>query len=199
MYALSFNPDVICLTETCLTPKLNSQLYNIPGYYLVRNDRDLVHPHSNNYIRGGGVATDIKDSYESRILKISINMHINETEFIIFEVFPNNHPTDHILIAIAYRRPSGFYPTDFFIYLQEISHTFKHIIITGDLNADLTSPDNHTIAIQKLINESALFQIDLGITHTPTNPMFSPSSIDTFIVDLASKVFDKFTSSYPLA
>ena len=83
-------------------------------------------------------------------------MHINETEFIIFEVFPNNHSTDHILIAIVYRHHSGFHLI-LFIYLQEISHAFKDITITGDLNADLISPNNHTIAIQKLINESALF------------------------------------------
>ena len=124
-------------------------------------------------------------------------MHINETEFIIFEVFPNNQPSDHILMATVYCHPSGFYPTDFFMCLQEISHAYKHIIITGDFDADLISPDSHTIPIQKLINESALFQLDLGITHTPSNPMFSPS-IDTFIVDSASKVFDKFTSSSPL-
>ena len=113
----------------------------------MRNDRGLVHNHNKLPVRGGGVAAYIKSSYNFRILDFSTNTHINETEYIILKVFPINLPADHILVAIVYRRPSGIYATSFFTSIRKIHHTYKHIIITGDLNADLMSPNNQTTAI----------------------------------------------------
>ena len=53
-------------------------------------------------------------------------------------------------------------------------------------------------AITRLINDNALHQLDLGITHTSFNPNFNSSSIDTFIVDSLPKVY-KSTTPTPLA
>ena len=196
---MPFNPDVICLCETWLTEYSNPYLISLPGYTLLRNDRGLVKDDNNTPVRGGGVAAYIKNYLTFRTIKISINKHINETEYIIFEIYPQNFPSDHILLGIVYRRPQGNYPSDFFSYFQQISHAYKHIIITGDLNANSLSPNSDATAISKLINDNALHQLDLGITHTPSNPIFSPSSIDTFIVDSPSKVVQTTTSPTPLA
>ena len=91
IHALTFNPDIICLTKIWLTPSLNSNQFNILGYNLVRNDRGLVHNHNHNNlpVRGGGVAAYIKNSYNFRILELSTNTYINETEFIL-EVLTNS-------------------------------------------------------------------------------------------------------------
>ena len=99
-----------------------------------------------------------------------------------------------------YRRPGGVYPSDFFIDLQENIHAYKHVIITGDLNADLLSDNSDTRYIKKLVNDSALTQLELGITHTPINPQFSPSCIDTIIILLISlkKLFQLIFHLLPL-
>ena len=60
--------------------------------------------------------------------------------------------------------------------------------------------DNYEIRfIKKLVHDSALTQLDLGITHTPSNPQFSPSSLDTIIIDSPSKVITVNVSPAPIA
>ena len=116
----------------------------------------------------------------------------------IIEIF-SKLPQDHILLGIIYRRPQGHYPFEFFNSLHNHLHAFKHIIITGDINADRFSNNPDIKCFQKLISNSALHQLNLGVTHTHIRDTTTTSSIDTFIVDSITKAVSYHTTPAPIA
>ena len=119
-------PHLVCLTETKLSADVDDNLISIPGYSIVRRDR-------NNH--GGGVAiyykTDLKVTRSDFTeLKQELVMLKLETRFV------------NILIGCLYRPPSA--PTSFWGALDQqleevpgVEHPPPTLLLTGDLNVDI--------------------------------------------------------------
>ena len=115
------NLDILCITETFLTPQILS--YNFLNYTLHRNDR--------LYKKGGGVAVLIRKTLKYRTLEF--NIPANSLEFIGLSVQHEYTPTFNILCV--YRPPC---------YLK---HTVNNDL--NDLHEiiDLLKPNNTNILL----------------------------------------------------
>ena len=119
-----------------LSPNLNTSAYNIKGFFLIRNDRKLLNQ-NNAFIRGGGFATYIHDSYNYKILKQSKSKNINSIEYLIVEIFHRSTNTIKFLLCPIYRHPNGDLLDSFFEIIDQFSSSYNIILITGDLNSNL--------------------------------------------------------------
>ena len=159
MKEISF--DILCINETRLDNTINDNIIKIPGYDIVRRDRDR---------NGGGVAAIyIRNiiSYKNHIEFIPDNL-----ESICLEIQkPKSKP---LLIVTWYRPPNSNTSilSDFETLLRKLDDKNIDIIITSDLNRDMmeNNPTHHTKRLSALINE---FQLKQHIT-SPTR--ITPSS-----------------------
>ena len=115
--------DIMGVCETWLDEMISDREVNIPGYCIVRKDRNR---------HGGGVAIFVADN-----LKFTWQFDFESNAI---EVFPRSKRS--MLICCSYR-PPNFKPEVFFEVLStqcECSQkTGSDIFILGDLNADLFS------------------------------------------------------------
>lgn len=140
MREISF--DILCLNETRLDNTINYSIINIPGYDIVRRDRDR---------NGGGVAIYIRTTinYKNLIELIPENL-----EAICIKIHkPKSKP---IIIVTWYRPPNSNITilNNFEMLLQKLDDINIDFIITGDLNCDMITknPTNHTKRLSDLIN-----------------------------------------------
>jgi exonuclease III len=114
--------DILCINETRLNDLIDTNTVSIPGYGILRRDR-------NRY--GGGVAIYIRDN----LVYVNRNDLIPENlEAICIEI--KNPRTKPFLLSSWYRAPDlNVEIFDYFeIFLRKAEQENKDIIITGDLN-----------------------------------------------------------------
>ena len=173
MKELSF--DILCINETRLDNTINDNIIKIPGYDIVRRDRDR---------NGGGVAIYVRSiiSYKNHIEIIPGNL-----ESICIEIHkPKSKP---VLIVTCYRPPNtnSSVLNDFETLLLKLEDTNIDFIITGDLNCDMIAknPTHLTKRLYDLINEFQLKQHIISPTRiTPASKtlidLIMTKSSDTF-------------------
>ena len=129
--------SVIGLTETWLSQD-TSQLYNLPGYDFVFNNRqDKI---------GGGVGIYILKNYEY-IKHENLNCMNDVVEFVFAEIIvPNNK---NIFIGVIYRPPKSNV-NEFITYIDNLLHNpilgSKDTFLMGDFNIDLIKHDSDNIS-----------------------------------------------------
>jgi len=129
--------------------KVTEKSISIPGYKLIRADRNT---------KGGGVITYIRNSIKINILDEIMNKYIaSGLEVIIVEIKSGKNVKSLILIGV-YRPPNAKreWWTQFNELIVEISNKGS-IIILGDMNADLMKPDMGTT--KSLLNTCALAKV----------------------------------------
>ena len=184
---------VLALTETWLTPDIESSCVSIPNYNLIRNDRDLRIDGRKRYIQGGGIACYLDKSLIYTILECSNNVSINDPEYLFLDVKASSH---NILIIIIYRRPEGHLLSEFLDKFNSYVSIFKNIIITGDLNFDLLNNSFESNYLQNFITDYSLFSVPFGPTHYSG---LACSQLDVMIVDSSAKIVAFSKSSSPFA
>lgn len=122
-HLLEFRYDVLFLSETWLDVSMNSSMFAIEGYTLLRNDRRS---------RGGGVALYILNN-----LKVTRIVTSDAIEQLWISVSNN---CDNVILGVAYRPPK----LNVKIFLDELEITIsscmavsEHIICLGDFNINL--------------------------------------------------------------
>ena len=165
--------DIIALTETFLSSDSKQDL-NINNYHaILRKDRST---------HGGGVAVYISNNY---ICKRRQDLEIANIECLWVEIRSNNNK---FLLAVCYRPPNA--ETEFWEYLQYMldlayQDQTKHIILTGDLNADPQTRDG--IRLEQFCNASNL-TIHIN---SPTRITENSSTIlDQFLTNIPDAVVD---------
>lgn len=125
-YIHEYGFDVIAITETWLTAGDHNDVFYVPGYRLVRADRDE---------RGGGVAFYVKKTIRFRIIDIDFDSrNLFEYMNICFK-----HDNENYLITCIYRPPSQNVTQfvnsveDFF---SQVVPVYDHVIFLGDINID---------------------------------------------------------------
>ena len=148
-------PNAIPLTETFLTPLDSVSHLQLPGYNHLRHDRIGR--------AGGGVALYIRTHWRVTLLASFDPQYDNTTEYVIVEL---RYKSDIILVAVVYRRPTTAPPIDFFDVLTPYLSNYKHVITTGDFNADLQSPQwADTRTLTRLVNTNSLVFVSRNPTH----------------------------------
>ena len=117
--------EILSLNETRLDETIQNNMVQIPGYEIIRRDRNR---------RGGGVAFIVKNNYSYTLRDDLIS---KDLEAICIEL--TLRMSWPILILTWYRPPdSNAKVFDLFEeFLQKAEAEHKELIILGDLNCDL--------------------------------------------------------------
>ena len=122
-----YNHDVICISESWLNSSHFNSTYKLPGYVLIRRDRDVAS-------RGGGLVIYIKDSIKFERVDMPA---CRGAEILVIKVIVAN---SELCIALVYNPPSSAsHIVDQFASILEANLLKKRTIIIGDFNIDWSS------------------------------------------------------------
>jgi len=118
------NLDIIAITETWLTDKIQDSEINILGYQLIRQDRQKLVK-----LRGGGVALYIRNELNALVRQ---DFHeLNFPESLWCEI---NCKGEETLVGVCYRAPDSRLDQDEALYSLISKTRDKKVIILGDFN-----------------------------------------------------------------
>lgn len=172
----SLNLDVVCVTETWYKRDFNDNMYSLNGFNIVRNDRK-------NDRRGGGIAIYCKNYLNVKTLYSSDASEPVESLFL--EI---GDGTVKALIICIYNPPGKCCLTNTFVKVNEYSSQYEHILLCGDLNADLLSPDAYTLTLLNNLSSSALSLINPINQPTRFAANCAPSLLDLMCASDVSNV-----------
>lgn len=161
------NVDAISVSETWFSDSHNDKLISIPGFSVIRNDR--------NNRRGGGVAIYLRNFYKYRIIyKSPTNARI---EALLIEVLIGNAK---ILLGVVYNPPPNLIFDTFQRNFLDISSKYDHAILAGDFNVDLTQQNSASKKFRKFLDDCQL----QTKAELPSNFVYNcrPSLIDFIFV-----------------
>ena len=129
------NIQILGISETCLTTALPSDLINLAGYTIFRQDRKYYIPGTTQVKKGVGICLYVRDNIHGNICQLdnlnACNVNIECQWIIIKSDFQRN-----IIICNAYRPPQGSVKT-FIDYLENclevIDYVHTDVIIMGDI------------------------------------------------------------------
>jgi hypothetical protein len=162
--------DLIAISETWLSSKHSDKICAVPGYNLVRNDREGL--------RGGGVALLIKQNFKFKVLSSSPCLFDqNNVEFICCEI---NFENSNLLVIALYRRPHTSCTFDsFFTELQkQISH-YDEVIVVGDFNVNFAADTQITGELVTHFDDFGLKRLPIDNTHRSHNALTTIDAIFT--------------------
>ncbi|XP_045113326.1 uncharacterized protein LOC123505739 [Portunus trituberculatus] len=144
-FVLRQSADVVAVTETWLSDKVEPTFGRISGYSpWVRKDRE--------FRAGGGVAACFKDGLQTQELEIAVP---RQTEALFFRMVLADK--SGLLFCVMYRPPrQGRAPLDFLT--EELDtllqrHKCSHVMLVGDLNPHMEQDAyNHLLVVQGLVN-----------------------------------------------
>lgn len=162
------NTDVLCVSESWLTPNSPDDFIKIPGYKIFRCDGG----------RGGGVCIYVKDVLMTNVINLDVPRQEGvEDVWVIVQC----RKLPSFIIGCVYRHPKA--PITSFNYIQDVFNIIllknKALYVLGDFNDNLLAKDNK---MTKIIKSSKLTQLvdkptritntsstllDLAITNKP--------------------------------
>ena len=122
----SFFPDIVCISESWLSPDISDNEISIPNYHCVHKGRSH---------HGGGIAVYIKPSLSFKVIPSPLNL-----ELILLSVAI--HSSLALSIGLQVINGSLDILNDF---LTSLNHDhMKKIFLTGDFNINFMSSSNQT-------------------------------------------------------
>ena len=155
--------DILTLNETRLDNSILDCEVQIPGYDIIRSDRNR---------NGGGVAMYIRT-----VIPYIIRKDLSQDTLELLSIEVKKPKSKPLLISTWYRPPSAKIELfeKFENFLKLIDNEDKDIIITGDLTCNLIEhAQNH--ATSKLIDIIDIFQLQQHI-QTPARTTYNSSSL----------------------
>ena len=141
----SRNIDILCISETWLSPNIQDKFVNIPFYNIFRNDQG----------RGGGSCIYVRDDLKVTRIEINVNEQIL-LEDVWITVQCRKLPS--IIVGAVYRHPHAL--NDSFDYILDIFRSMclknKPVFILGDFNDDLLTGNSK---LEKIFKSIKLHQI----------------------------------------
>ena len=160
--------DILTLNETRLDNSILDCKVQIPGYDIIRSDRNR---------NGGGVAMYIRT-----VIPYIIHKDLSQDTLELLSIEVKKPKSKPLLISTWYQPPSAKIELfeKFENFLKLIDNEDKDIIITGDLNCNLIEhAQNH--ATSGLVDIIDIFQLQQHI-QTPTRTTYNSSSLMDLIL-----------------
>ena len=156
--------DIICFSETWLSPKLNNNLLHFPGKTLFRQDRN----YRTGNVKGGGLCVYL-DSQFGPYSTINENISICTQDFELLCIDVKKPGNRYMTVICMYRPPKGKHAL-FLKYLENILKNLKsEIWILGDINIDyLNRTDDNRTRFLRLFKRFGLRQYIDSITRPNT-------------------------------
>ena len=143
----------IFVSETWLSDSLPTSIVQLEGYTLYRRDR--------NGRRAGGCAIYVRNDIQARVLSMSNDTYVGETEFLILEL---KIKFQKLLVATVYRPPGNKF-TNFEDEISKLLPLYEHTLIMGDFNYDLLSSKPEVNEFREKIDTYNLKAAPLNATH----------------------------------
>lgn len=164
-------PVGISVVETWLSPSLPDALVRLPGYNLVRTDRQGK--------RGGGVALYLRDDLKYKI--IASAGQCGRPEFLFVET---KISCQQVLIGVIYKPPNVGYLNDIEDIIFQLAPIYTDIIIMGDWNINVLKNSPDVRHMREILSLTNLELLPLLPTHHLPD---SSSQIDHIIVSKRHK------------
>ncbi|KAI5725321.1 hypothetical protein M8J77_013834 [Diaphorina citri] len=169
---------VILISESWLKPSLSDNIVRIPGYVLLRHDREGK--------RGGGVAAYVRDDLSHEVVARSVPSPSNPgPEYMAVQVTLRSVK---LLVVVVYKPPDVHNLNGIDEFLSESMPFYEHIIIMGDFNINvLNETSSQTLMLKTLISDLNIKMLQTRPTHHSHNSQ-SSSLIDLMLVLQEHKV-----------
>lgn len=184
--------EYYCFTESWLKPNIESSLFQIDDYSLVRNDRSSI-SRSGNFVHGGGIVCYIKSHL---IFEIFDNPFSTiDLEMIVITI--NRQEQCRLYLINIYRPPSGNLEVAFNLLTEVVSKirldTSRHtIILLGDFNIDCNINKNQSKQATLLNNFSVNNNLVQFIDRPTRFGPMSSSIIDLILTDSRFVSFPRY-------
>ena len=176
------NIDILCVSETWLSPIVQDRFIDIPDFKMFRHDRG----------RGGGVCVYARDVLHVTLLNTNVPEHA-QVEDIWISIQYRKHPS--IIVGSLYRHPHAL--VDSFENISEIFKTIilknKPIFVLRDFNDDLFHEHSKLNKIIKNVNLHQLLNKPTRITPT------SSSLLDVIITNKPDMIMGSDVSPCEIA
>ena len=164
--------DVLCLSESWLTDRIDSQMLQFPGYTLHRKDRTSSRT-------GGGVAILCHNSISMLLLQVPDAGSSLETMWLQLQA--KKQPS--VIVGVGYRPPAGAAVAA----IDDLHHQLTHVLardrptyLLGDFNFDALQPTKPGVTgYLQLLEDLSLHQL----VAAPTRPGNTPTLIDHLITN----------------
>ena len=143
---------------------------------------------------GGGIGVYVHDHYSVNILASSDTLYANKPEYLILEI---DISYTKLRFAVIYPRPHAAYLFSFFKCLSAYLLHFTSVIVTGDFNMNMATPNSPpAVSLQNLLDSHSLFLVPSDPTH---HQLYRDSHtwLDLFIVKNAESVVAYHKSPAP--
>lgn len=162
--------DAILVSETFLKPTTNSDEFSLPGFALIRNDREDK--------GGGGVAIYLRKEISSKIVESSPSNYSMSAEHLFIEIL---YKGTKVLLGVYY---SPSLRINYFAQLKNLlekhRRKYEYFITMGDFNTDLIKNDRRSKKLLNIIDDYDLYVLPLRQTHFA--PHKQASKLDLIIV-----------------
>ncbi|KAG7309261.1 hypothetical protein JYU34_005202 [Plutella xylostella] len=164
------NIHAVLVSESWLKPSLDSSLYPLPGFQLIRNDRVNK--------GGGGVAIYLRSHIPYSIISKSPSEYSGKAEHLLIEVRLGH---SRILLGVYYSPSMTVnYFDSFEKLLDDYSPLFDNTIVMGDFNTCLLKNDSRSKSLHSIVTSKNLHILPSDATHHPPNS--DPTFLDLIIV-----------------
>lgn len=145
--------DAILISESFLKPSLPSNLFTLPGFNLIRNDRTGK--------GGGGVAIYLRNDLSYKIIEASCSQYSESAEYLFIEVRFN---FSKVLLAVFY---SPSLHINYFATLENLlDHLcpiYEHVLLLGDFNTCLLKQDSRADKLNSILLSFNLSSLSLSL------------------------------------
>ena len=161
---------------------IDDHIARIEGYSIIRQDRNTG---------GGGVILYIRNFLRAKVLARSNTERRGkplEPEYLMCEIWGEGIPS--IFVGVLYRPPDVSFNAnpDFLSNFRELSSSYSHKVIVGDLNSDLMVNSSSSRFVQNLARELSLQLVNHGPTHRSLGSDEPKTWIDIIWVDNNDKI-----------
>ena len=167
--------DLLCVSETWLTPDTLTRFIVFPGYAMVRRDR--AESTDGQRVRGGGVAVIHREEIHCQMLQTPTTSLL-ETLWVSVSV-RGGRPA---IVGVAYRPPAGSVcqaVDELQEQLRDVLARGKPTYLLGDININVLN----TQASDTRRYEAALSELNVTqLVYEPTHLLPSPSALDHVII-----------------
>ena len=169
--------DLLCVSETWLTPATLSRFMVFPGYAMVRRDRASSAP--GQRVRGGGVAILHRDSIQCQVLQTP-ETRLLETLWLSV-TWRGGRPA---VVGVVYRPPAGSVcqaVEELQEQLREVLLRDRPVFLLGDININVLNAQS----VDAKRYQAALAELNMTqLIDRPTHPLPTPAALDHVVTNV---------------
>lgn len=158
--------DVICVTETWFKSCIQSSIYAMCDFSLLRNDRSTR-------CRGGGIAIYFNSMLKCKVLHKSLCSYVVECMFLEF-----NDNVQKCLVVCVYNPHKCNDLTSTFTKISELSVNYVHVLVCGDFNVDILNNNARSKHLLSSFNSCGINIVNKYATRFA--PHCKPTMLDLF-------------------